>query len=133
MPDLQIGRNEISLNFVNLYKKEGCGLHSFTDSEDGEQYLYSQFESDYCRWVFPCFDQPDIKAKWSLTCVVDKYWTVISNEPEIMHADCGAIEEVKGLSNKFSVQIREQDLKCIKFKESFKISTYLYAICAGPY
>ena len=36
MPDLKIGRNEVSLNFVNLYKKEGCGLHSFTDSEDGE-------------------------------------------------------------------------------------------------
>ena len=103
MPDLIIGRNQVSLDFVNLYKKEGCGLHSFTDSEEGEQYLYSQFESDYCRWVFPCFDQPDIKAKWFLTCVVDKQWTVISNESEVIDINCDAIEEVKVLSNKFSV------------------------------
>ena len=44
------------------------------------QYLYTQFEADYCHWVFPVFDQPDIKAKWTFCGIVPDHWTVISNE-----------------------------------------------------
>lgn len=64
----------------NKYKKDGCGIHSFTDAADNTQYLYTQFEADYCHWVFPVFDQPDIKAKWTFSAVVPEDWTVISNE-----------------------------------------------------
>ena len=45
-----------------------------------EQYLFTQFEADYCHWVFPVFDQPDLKAKWTLTAVVPSTWDVVSNE-----------------------------------------------------
>jgi aminopeptidase N len=56
------------------------GLHTFIDPEDKEQYLYTQFEPDYCHYVFPCFDQPDLKATWTFKSVVESYWSVISNE-----------------------------------------------------
>jgi len=30
--------------------------------------------------VFPCFDQPDLKAYWTLTAVAEEEWTIFSNE-----------------------------------------------------
>ena len=53
---LKVGVNVVSMHIFNAYRKDGMGLHSFTDGEDQEQYLYTQFEPDACRWVFPCFD-----------------------------------------------------------------------------
>lgn len=72
--------NSVELLIKNKYRKDGVGIHNFTDPEDGKQYLYTQFESDYCRFVFPVFDQPDLKAHWTFTAVVESDWTVISNE-----------------------------------------------------
>ena len=64
----------------NKYRKDGVGLHSFVDKADGLQYLYTQFEADYCHFVFPCFDQPDIKATWKFSAATNEDWTVITNE-----------------------------------------------------
>ena len=56
--------NTVKIFFLNKYRKDGVGLHSFTDKVDAEQYIYTQFEADFCHYVFPCFDQPDLKATW---------------------------------------------------------------------
>jgi aminopeptidase N len=72
--------NEVTFLLKNEYRKDGYGLYQFTDPVDKKQYLSSQFESDYCRYSVPVFDQPDIKAKWTFECAVQKGWTVISNE-----------------------------------------------------
>ena len=42
----------------------GEGLHRFVDPVDGEVYLYSQFEVPDA--VFACFEQPDLKATFTL-------------------------------------------------------------------
>mmetsp|Transcript_9867 Transcript_9867/g.16599 ORF Transcript_9867/g.16599 Transcript_9867/m.16599 type:complete len:85 (-) Transcript_9867:521-775(-) len=68
------------MDILNKYRKDGVGLHSFVDAVDKEQYLYTQFEADFCHYVFPCFDQPDLKATWTLKAVVSDDWTVIANE-----------------------------------------------------
>ena len=68
------------MNIYNQYRKDGVGLHSFIDSADEEQYLYSQQCAYYCHYVFPCFDQPDLKAVWTFDVVVPEEWTVVSNE-----------------------------------------------------
>lgn len=77
---LQVGKNFLTMDFLNKYRKDGVGLHSFVDSVDKEQYTYSQFEADFCHYVFPNFDQPDLKARWTFMAQVDHDWTVISNE-----------------------------------------------------
>ena len=64
--------------------------------------------------MFPNFDQPDLKAKWKLTATVPENWVVISNERE------SKVESQNGESTYF-------------FPYSAKISTYLYALVAGPY
>jgi aminopeptidase N len=83
---LKIGKNKVSINFVNLYRRGGHGLHSFIDPEDKNQYVYTKFEPAYCRYVFPVFDQPDLRASWILQAVYPSDWIIISNEYEISNA-----------------------------------------------
>jgi len=76
-------KNTLTLSILNKYRRDGVGLHSFTDKVDGLQYIYTQFEADFCHYVFPCFDQPDLKATWSFSAITDDDWNVISNEAEV--------------------------------------------------
>ena len=50
-----------------LYTNTGEGLHRFVDPLDGETYLYSQFETADAKRMFACFDQPDLKAAFTLS------------------------------------------------------------------
>src|SRR5215208_929081 len=60
-------RNEVRVLYENDYDHAGDGFHQFVDPEDGEEYLYTFFEPYYGHRLFPCFDQPDIKATFALT------------------------------------------------------------------
>lgn len=80
---LKVGKNKVTVELINNYRNDGYGIHSFTDKVDNHQYLYTQFEPNYCHYVFPSFDQPDIRAKWSLTTFASKDWSIISNEYEL--------------------------------------------------
>jgi len=79
---LQVGLNKVTVEMINNYRNDGYGIHSFTDKVDLNQYLYTQFEPNYCHYAFPSFDQPDLKAKLSLTTLASKDWSVISNQYE---------------------------------------------------
>jgi aminopeptidase N len=112
-------------------------MHTFTDSADGEQYVYTQFEADYCHWMIPVFDQPDLKAKWTFSAVIPASWDCVSNEfvdPAAGDRSEKAIGSIKEAAALFAQDISTYgELKVLPFKESYKISTYLYAICVGPY
>ena len=56
----------------------------FTSLDDAlnrnEDYMYSLFVPDHARSVFPCFDQPDLRAKFNTTLNVPDGWkTMISD------------------------------------------------------
>ena len=55
-------RTRSTSSYENDYDHTGDGFHQFKDPEDGEEYLYSNFEPYEAHRLFPCFDQPDIKA-----------------------------------------------------------------------
>lgn len=63
------------------YHRAGLGLHLAIDTADQERYLYSDLEPAEAHRVFPCFDQPDIKATFQLRMRVPQDWTVVSAEP----------------------------------------------------
>ena len=45
-----------------------------------DEYLYTLFVPDHARSVFPCFDQPDLKAVFSLKLDIPKGWVSITNQ-----------------------------------------------------
>ena len=73
-PAVVLGWNTVQLRYFTAFNKNRVGLHSYTDQQDQQQYLYSQFEAFHCFRVFPCFDQPNLKAKMSLTVTCPKSW-----------------------------------------------------------
>lgn len=79
----KVGDNTVSLVFLNQYRKDGMGLHSYIDTTDNQQYLYTQCEVDYCHYIFPVFDQPSLKATWTLRAHCPADWLVVSNENSV--------------------------------------------------
>ena len=63
------------------YSHTGMGLHRVVDPADGNVYLYTQCEPFEAHRVFACFDQPDLKATFTLRVAAPSEWTVVSNAP----------------------------------------------------
>ncbi|MEU7174861.1 MULTISPECIES: aminopeptidase N [Micromonospora] len=97
------------------YSNSGQGLHRTVDPVDGETYLYSQFETADAQKVYACFDQPDLKSVYTWHATVPDHWRVVSNMPVQR-------EEAAG-----------EGLKTVHFTVSERMSTYITALCAGPY
>jgi len=66
LPNLR-EHNELTVVATCDYMNTGEGLHRFVDPEDGEVYLYSQFEVADTRRVYAVFEQPDLKASFQFT------------------------------------------------------------------
>ena len=97
------------------YSNTGEGLQRSVDPVDNEVYLYSQGETAFIRKMYPCFDQPDLKATFTLTAIAPKHWSVISNSPVAEKLDLA------------------DDKTQWRFKPTPRISTYITALIAGPY
>ncbi|GAA2147186.1 aminopeptidase N [Kitasatospora kazusensis] len=92
------------------YSRSGEGLHRFVDPLDGEVYLYTQHEPAEARRVFAVFEQPDLKAPFTITVTAPEHWTVASNSHQ-----------------------GEPDAGTWRFAPTRPIAGYLSAIVAGPY
>ncbi|MFF9025098.1 aminopeptidase N [Streptomyces eurythermus] len=101
--------NELVVDAQCAYSRTGEGLHRFVDPEDGEVYLYTQYEPADARRVFANFEQPDLKAPYRFEVRAPEGWTVWGN---------GAGELVDGVW---------------RFAETKPISTYITCVVAGPY
>jgi aminopeptidase N len=99
-----------------LYSNSGQGMHRSVDPVDKEVYLYSQFETADAQRVFACFDQPDLKSVYTWHATAPSHWKVVSNSP-VERVEPGDIE---GTS-------------VVHFAPSAVMSTYITALCAGPY
>ncbi|MFD1048683.1 aminopeptidase N, partial [Kibdelosporangium lantanae] len=114
LPDLA-ETNELVVRAKCRYMNTGEGLHRFVDPVDDAVYLYTQFETADAKRMFTCFDQPDLKAVYTLTVTAPHDWKVVSNYP------LENSEETEGgaLTHRFATTDR--------------MSTYLVALIAGPY
>jgi aminopeptidase N len=97
------------------YSASGQGLQRSVDPVDKEIYLYSQFETADAQRVYACFDQPDLKSAFTWHATVPAHWTVISNMPVATTEEAGP------------------GVKSVHFTPSARMSTYITALCAGPY
>src|SRR3989344_4608136 len=106
--------NEVLVEYESQFNHTGAGLHRFLDPEDKREYIYTHFEPYDAHRVFPCFDQPDLKAELSLRVEIPGEWVAISNE---------AVEKEETSGRR----------KIVEFKKTKKLSTYLFEICVGEY
>lgn len=85
---LKDGRNTIEITFINEYNQLGNGLVSLNKSDE-EQYVYAMTKPFSSHLIYPCFDQPDIKASYKMHILAPENWKVISNEKSINVAEMG--------------------------------------------
>ncbi|MGB4863771.1 MAG: aminopeptidase N [Tepidiformaceae bacterium] len=107
--------NTVRIVYENEYDHEGDGFHQFKDPEDGEEYLYSNFEPYESHRLFPQFDQPDIKGTYALTVLAPAEWEVVAN------------------SRAASVEPADGGRQLHTFEPTRPFSTYLFALVVGPY
>ncbi|HKV92090.1 MAG TPA: M1 family aminopeptidase [Candidatus Angelobacter sp.] len=117
---LKVGENVVETAFTANVAPAGKAITRFEDKDDGSEYIYTLFVPMDADMAFPCFDQPDLKAKFQLTLDAPEDWTVISNSPaaEVWFEDM----TTKTTRNRSTV-----------FAETRPISTYLFAFAAGPF
>ncbi len=111
---LSSGRNDIIINFRRPFTTDGDGLHKFIDPINGEVYLYTNFEPYNANRLFPHFDQPNLKAPFTLDVTAPARWQIISNWRETKITDQG-------------------ETKHWQFPATPPLSSYLYALHAGPF
>lgn len=80
-----------------------------------EEFLYTLLVPDRARTVFPCFEQPDLKAQFALSLEVPASWKAVSNTYQT--------GEEQGRA----------DRKTIRFARTEPLSTYLFAFAAGEF
>ncbi len=94
---------------------KGFYRSTFTDDDGTEHTIATtQFQSTDARRAFPCWDEPDMKATFAVTLVVDPELTAVSNGAEVSRED------------------RDNGLVAVTFAETMKMSTYLVAFVVGP-
>jgi aminopeptidase N len=115
---LKVGENTVDLNFTAPVAPAGKAITRFEDKDDGSEYVYTLFVPMDADMAFPCFDQPDLKARFKLSVGAPQDWMVVSNTAgqEIMQETAGAAGQHR-----------------IEFAETRPISTYLFAFAAGPF
>ena len=114
LDDLQ-GRSTVVVTARLPYVSDGDGLHRFVDPADGAVYVGAYGGMDVARRVFPCFDQPDLKAPVTLSVTAPTGWTVLTNSPAESRVET------------------EDGTTRWRFGTTPPISTYLVAVCAGPW
>lgn len=101
---LILGKNTISISFI-------AGNLSLNRNDD---FLYTLLVPDRASTLFPCFDQPDIKATYKLSLSVPKEWSVL--------AGADVVEKLES-----------DNFMSYTFGESDKMSTYLFSFVAGKF
>ncbi|MFD4503507.1 aminopeptidase N [Streptomyces sp. NPDC058457] len=106
--------NVLRVESVQADTTAGEGVHKAVDPADGEVYVWTSFEPDEARFVWACFDQPDLKAPHAFTVTAPAAWTVLSNsgDPRI---------EEQGAARRWS------------FPDTPPLSVYNTVVNAGPF
>ena len=96
------GQNEVHIRFI-------AGDQSLNRNEE---FLYTLLVPDRARTVFPCFEQPNLKAEFTLQLEVPAEWEAVSNT---------SIASEESLNGR----------KFITFRPTEPLSTYLFSFVAG--
>jgi aminopeptidase N len=107
------GAASLHIAFSGALSKQLRGL--YLSHSETRKYAVTQFEATDARRAFPCFDEPDLKATFDITLVVDDGDTAISNSPiaSDTRTDGGR--------------------HAVRFATTPRLSTYLVAMLVGDF
>ncbi|MFM8943829.1 MAG: M1 family metallopeptidase [Actinomycetota bacterium] len=114
--ELVPGEATVTLAFAGALNPRLVGYYASTyRDDDGNEHVVASthFESTDARRAFPCFDEPEMKAVFGVSLVVDEGLFAVSNTREIGREAAGP------------GRIR------VRFADSMKMSTYLVAYVVG--
>ncbi|KAG9236474.1 peptidase family M1-domain-containing protein [Amylocarpus encephaloides] len=112
---------QMEMKFTGQLNDKMAGFYRSTyKNKDGSEgtLATTQLEATDARRAFPCFDEPSLKAEFTITLIADKDLTCLSNmdvasESEVQSETSGSIKKV------------------VKFNRSPRMSTYLVAFIIG--
>ncbi len=114
---LEPGPATLHLVFTGILNDKLRGFYrsTFTDQDGVERVIATtQLESTDARRAFPCFDEPEFKATFEITLVIDDGLNAYSNYP--------VVEET----------LRPDGKRVVRFSPTMVMSTYLVAFVVGP-
>ena len=111
---LRNGENSVVAEFVADISASGTSIIKSHDASDGSDYLYTLLVPADANQLFPCFDQPDLKARVSFSLTASRTWTVLAN---------GSVAKADSSGDRVTT----------RFTETKPLSTYLIAFAAGPW
>jgi puromycin-sensitive aminopeptidase len=109
---------QLALRFTGVLNDHLHGFYrsTFTADDGSEQVIaVTQFEPADARRAFPCWDEPEFKASFAVSLVVDDRLTALSNGGIVSE------EPVEGGRRR------------VRFRETMVMSTYLVAFVVGPF
>lgn len=109
-------RNRFRARFKSRVAATGTPLTRYEDKTDGKDYLYTLVVPADAHRLFPCFDQPDLKAMFALKLTTPADWTAVANEPLIAAPKKAAPGRLLW-----------------EFRTTQVLPTYLFAFAAGPF
>lgn len=112
---LRAGANEVTAAFGARIAAAGAAIIAVDEPADSARYLYTLLVPSDAQLLFPVFDQPDLKARFTWSITAPAGWRVLAN---------GALRE--------QAAVREGAVQW-RFHPTPPISTYLAAFAAGPY
>lgn len=112
---LSKGENEVEAEFASAIAATGTPLTRYRDQATGQQYLYTLLVPADAHRLFPCFDQPDLKATFLLRVQAPAAWKVVGNG-DLLHRTADSDGTARW-----------------EFVPSERISTYLFAFAAGDF
>ncbi|MBJ7307125.1 MAG: M1 family metallopeptidase [Acidimicrobiia bacterium] len=116
---LSAGEAHLRIRFTGVLNDKLRGFYrsTFTDTDGIEQVIATtQFEATDARRAFPCLDEPDHKASFAISLIVDEELFAVSNAREISRT---------AAPNRPGKHI-------VCFAETIVMSTYLVAFIVGP-
>ncbi|KAG0220142.1 peptidase family M1-domain-containing protein [Mortierella sp. GBAus27b] len=109
-------RLEIEFSGEHNDRMNGFYRSQYKDADGNEKYMVvTQFEPVDARQAFPCWDEPAIKATFSVTLVVPFALEALSNMPVKL------------------ITAVEPDVKTVHFEKTPIMSTYLVAFAVGDF
>jgi puromycin-sensitive aminopeptidase len=118
--ELEAGPHTVEIGFTGVLndKLKGFYRSTFRDSDGTERVIAtSQMQATDCRRAFPCWDEPDFKAVFGVTLVIEPGLLAVSNGREVERSP---------------VQTPDGEKLAVRFADTMPMSTYLAAFVVGP-